>query len=357
MLLCDRELFQELEEVPMGIVGALDVHRRQLTFDYVDTDTGEISRGRIAPADRVHLRDWLGRFDGRAVEFAFEGCTGWRYVAEELARAGAGAHLAEPADTAALRGPKRRAKTDRADARHLRELLQRDGIPESWIPPAHVLEARATVRLYKDLADQRVAWTQRLHATLFHLGVPAIAAPLASDTGRHALAAADLTPATRQAVEVAVTQIDAANCALAPLKLQIARLSRRQPGCRALQARHYGIGPLTSVAIWAEMGDTRRFSSSSDAVRHAGLDITVWASDTQRAKGHLSRQGASMLRWALYEAAMAATKSASPDHDYWCALRQRLGAQRAALTIARKLARRCHHTLRAVGDDAWIETA
>lgn len=62
-----------------------------------------------------------------------------------------------------------------------------------------------------------------------------------------------------------------------------------------------------------------------------------------------------MLRWALYEAAMAAAKQASPDHDYWVALRDRLGAQRAALTIARKLARRCHHTLRALGDDAWVD--
>jgi hypothetical protein len=41
-----------------------------------------------------------------------EGCTGWRYIAEEMAKAGVVAHLAEPADTSALRGPKRRAKTD-----------------------------------------------------------------------------------------------------------------------------------------------------------------------------------------------------------------------------------------------------
>lgn len=206
------------------------------------------------------------------------------------------------------------------------------------------------------MADQRVAWTQRLHATLFHLGVASISAPLASDEGRTALAAAELTPATRQAVDVALDQIDAANTTLAPIKLQIARLSRRQPGCRALQV-HYGIGSLTSVAIWSEMGDTRRFSSSADAVRHAGLDITVSASDTHRAKAHLSRQGPSVLRWALYEAAMAAAKKASPDHDYWNALSARLGAQRAALTIARKLARRCHHTLRNLGDDAWTEAA
>ena len=64
-----------------------------------------------------------------------EGCTGWRYVAEELAAAGVAAHLAEPADTAALRGRKRHAKTDKTDSRHLRTLLAEGRLPECWIPP------------------------------------------------------------------------------------------------------------------------------------------------------------------------------------------------------------------------------
>jgi hypothetical protein len=70
----------------MPIVGGLDIHRKQLTFDYLDTSTGEVKRGQVAPADRVHLRSWLARFAGRGdVAFALEGCTGWRYVAGELA--------------------------------------------------------------------------------------------------------------------------------------------------------------------------------------------------------------------------------------------------------------------------------
>jgi transposase len=65
----------------MPIVGGLDIHRKQLTFDYLDTVTGEVRRGQIAPADRQHLRAWLARFTGRDdVAFAVEGCTGWRYV-------------------------------------------------------------------------------------------------------------------------------------------------------------------------------------------------------------------------------------------------------------------------------------
>lgn len=62
--------------------------------------------------------------------------------------------------------------------------------------------------------------------------------------------------------------------------------ARRQAGCKALRA-HYGIGELTSVAILAELGDTRRFSSSRHAVRFAGLDATVSQSDDKRASGKL----------------------------------------------------------------------
>src|SRR5215218_177603 len=104
---------REPEEVPMAILGGLDIHRRQITYDYLDTDSGETRRGQLSPATRVELRAWLARFTGQQADFALEATTGWRFVAEELERAGSAAHLAEPADTRALRGPKRRAKTDR----------------------------------------------------------------------------------------------------------------------------------------------------------------------------------------------------------------------------------------------------
>jgi hypothetical protein len=84
----------------------------------VDTETGQVRRGRVQPACRERLREFLGRFAGRDdVEFVVEACTGWRFIVEEVERAGFGAHLAEPAETAAARGPKRRAKTDGTDIR------------------------------------------------------------------------------------------------------------------------------------------------------------------------------------------------------------------------------------------------
>jgi Transposase len=145
----------------MPIVGGLDIHRKQLTFDYLDTVTGEVQRGQIAPADRAHLRAWLARFAGRGdVAFALEGCTGWRYVAEELAGAGVAAHVAEPADTAFARGRKRHAKTDKTDSRHLRMLLAEGRLPECWIPPSHILECRALLETYHDLRAEHTAQAQ-----------------------------------------------------------------------------------------------------------------------------------------------------------------------------------------------------
>src|SRR6202163_4649438 len=182
--------FRELEEVPMTMVGGLDVHRKQITFDYVDDD-GLVRWGQIRPATRTTLRGWLGEHcpEVGGAEFALEVCTGWRYVSEELAAAGVGVHLGDPAEIAALRGPKKRAKTDRADARLLRTLLLDGRFPESWIPPTHVLEVRTLGRLYCTLMDERRAWQQRIHAQLFHQGCPPVKG-LLSAAVRGALAGA-----------------------------------------------------------------------------------------------------------------------------------------------------------------------
>jgi transposase len=336
----------------MTIVGAFDVHRRQITFDYWDSQTGQVQRGRLVACREV-LRSWLDRFaDAGEVMFAVEGCTGWRFVVEELRRAGIAAYLAEPADAASARGPKRRAKTDRADARHLRKLLAEGRLPESWIPPEQVLEMRATLELFKDLREEHTAWVQRLHATLFHQGVPAVAGDVLASAQRQRLqAGTGLSPAAHQAVLTTLRVLDGLDTELVALRRQITTFAHHQPGCRALQ-QQYGVGAITATAIWAQLGDTRRFSTSRKAVRHTGLDVTVYSSDGKRAPGHLSRQGSPILRWALYEAGKCAARPSSPDYNYYTRVKDRCGGNRAALSMARKIARRSHHILKALGDQA-----
>ena len=121
----------------MAIVGGFDVHRRQVTFDHLDTVTGQVRRGRIAPACRETLRHWLERFAGcDDTTFAGGGLHGVA-VRGRGAAAGGGHRAAGRRRPSARnrRGPKRRAKTGKADARHLRTLVAEGQVPLSMDSP------------------------------------------------------------------------------------------------------------------------------------------------------------------------------------------------------------------------------
>lgn len=124
----------------MDIVGGFDVHRKQITFDYIEMETGEIHRGKIQPATRQSLRSWLQqlseRFPTQDAAIAVEATTGWRYVVEE------------------------------------RDLLVIDRLPESWVPPEHIQEIRTLMRLRHSMVEERTCYQQRIHAQLFHNGYP-----------------------------------------------------------------------------------------------------------------------------------------------------------------------------------------
>ena len=340
----------------MSIVMGVDQHRAQITAEWIDLASGEISRARVRPADRVGVRRFLARFAGEQLEVALEATTGWRFLVEELRAVGAVVHLAEPAETAARRGNKKRAKTDRADARHHRELLLAGRLPESWIPPDHILDLRAEVRLRHTLIEQHSEWQQRIQAVLYHHGCPQRRQLMKGD-GRDWLASLALPAVARQQLTVSLQMTDSLDVLLAPLTKELRDYARRQTGCRALSDSYYGIGELCAVAILAELGDCRRFENSRDAVRYGGMDITVFQSDRRRAPGRLSRQGPPALRWALYEAAQRARFPTSPDRAYYEQLARRIGGNRACLALARKLLKRCYHTLRELGEDALAEPA
>jgi transposase len=88
----------------MSLVMGIDQHRAQISAEWIDTITGEISRARVAPADRAGVRKFLAGFRGKGLEVALEATTGWRFLVEELERIGAEVHLAEVVQTAGLKG-------------------------------------------------------------------------------------------------------------------------------------------------------------------------------------------------------------------------------------------------------------
>jgi transposase len=277
-----------------------------------------------------------------------------------MRRAGVAEALAQPADTAAMRGKRGKAKTDRADALLLRQVLADGRIPSCYVPPGHVLECRALLECYQDLRREHTAWIQRMHAVLFHHGVPAVVAGGLSTAQARAAAVAAAGPylsaAARIQIDVGADMLTVVEGHLDGLRRELLRWSRRMRGARVLTQTLYGVGPITGLALCCWLGGADRFSSSRKAVRFAGLDITVRSSDTKRGPGRLSRQGPSVLRWCLYEAGKTSSRHSAPDHAYYAAVKDRVNGKRAALAQARRVVRHACHLLAALGQDAFTLT-
>ena len=153
----------------MVLCAAVDIHKHVFQAVVLDPTSGEVEEARFA-ADRDRLREWAERLVGRKAVIAVEATTGWRWVVAELQALGLDVRLADPGQARALQGRRRRAKTDRLDARWLALLLSREMLPEAWIPPAEIQELRDVTRLRKTLTEERTRWAQRLHAFLVAAG-------------------------------------------------------------------------------------------------------------------------------------------------------------------------------------------
>ena len=110
---------------------------------------------------------------------------------------------------------------------------------------------------------------------------------------------------------------------------------------------HPGVGPVVSLAYVLILGDWRRFPRGKQVGSYLGL-IPAEASSGkhQQQMGHITKQGNTLLRWLLVE---AATKAQSKDpswHRQYLRLSMNKHHGVAKVAIAHKLAVRLYWMLR-----------
>lgn len=130
--------------------------------------------------------------------------------------------------TSALRGGKRRAKTDRADAKWLGQLLCEGRLPEAWCPPEHVRQWRSRARLRSTLLAERTSWTQRIRATLYHHRVAGAPDELRTLAGRQFLDGLELPVDAQERIRVALEIIDMLDIQLSGIERELRALARHQ---------------------------------------------------------------------------------------------------------------------------------
>jgi transposase len=324
----------------------IDIHKTILQVAVLDPARGEIASERL-PAERGRLRDWAERWADRLAAVAIEATTGWRRVARELQALGLDVQLADPGRASALQGRPKRAKTDRLDARWLVVLPAEQMLPEAWMPPADIARLRDQTRPRTAPCDDHSRWTQRRHALLVHGGWPCARGRLLLPSGRRWLQGLALEPAARARVGSMLAVMTALEGEIAAIDSELGRLAKTDARLMAL-GEIPGVGPILACHLLAEIGQGSRFRRARQVVRAAGLDPVVRESGEHRRRGRLAKQGSPQLRWALVEAAQHGRRPASPDHELYRRSRAGAGANPATLTVARKIARRAFHRLRAV---------
>jgi transposase len=320
----------------------IDVHKHVFQACVLDAESGEASDQRFC-ASREALAGWLEAHPGLGT-VAIEATTGWRWVCRELEARGLDVRLVDAGETKARQGSKRRAKTDRLDARFGVQLLARELLPEAWLAPEEIQRLRDQTRLRQALRQERTRWAQRLHALLQHEGYPVARERLLTKSARRWVDALPLCPQTRAHADALWRLIDTHGEELERLDQELARFARSDARTQALMQMR-GVGPVIAATLLAEIGDAKRFRRARQVVRAAGLDPTVHDSGDTKRRGRLSKAGSPQLRWALVEAASGwASRPGAPDHPLHNSVKTRLNAQNANLTAARKLANRAYHT-------------
>jgi transposase len=278
------------------VVG-MDLHRRRSVLVRMTADGRKLETSRItnSPAE---LRRVIARA-GKRPKVVLEATYGWYWAADTLAAAGAQVHLAHPLG---VRGfAYRRVKNDEKDAADLADLLRMGRLPEAWIAPGEIRELRELTRYRIKLVRLRTSCKDQVHAILAKLGVPVTCADIFGVGGSIWLDGLVLGQPYAGKVASLRALAGELTAEITLLEAAIADLLEHHDGYRAIQALP-GIGPVLAAVIVAEIGDITRFATPARLCSWAGLTPRHRESDTKVSRGHITKQGSPLVRWALVEA-------------------------------------------------------
>jgi transposase len=130
-----------------------------------------------------------------------------------------------------------------------------------------------------------------------------------------------------------------------PLEAAVVEAAENNPQSCLLMT-HPGVGPVVSLAYVLIIGDWKRFARSKELTSYLGLVPAEESSADKRRLGHISKQGNTLLRWLLVQAAIKAQGRDARWHRQYLRLSLNKHHGVAKVAMARKLAVRLYWMLR-----------
>jgi len=323
----------------MLIIGC-DFHSRFQQIAMLDPQTGEVIERRLEHENGEARKFYAGLPTPARVGMEATGYAQWfeRMLAEQ-------GHQLWVGDATEIRAAMvRKQKTDSRDACHILDLLLRDKFPRIWIPSSDERDVRQLLRHRFKLVCLRTSLKNQLHAMAMGHGI-CRKKKLWTPVGRKELQGLSLGPwASRRRREL-LDMLDQLEPVMDELDGAVIQEAEKRPAAMRLMTQP-GVGPVTALAFVLTIGPVERFQKSKKLVSYLGLNPSENSSAGKQRLSGISKQGNSMLRYLLVEAAQTASIYDPELRRDYQRLKFRRGSGVAKLAIARKLAVRLYWKLR-----------
>jgi transposase len=324
----------------MIIIGC-DFHTRFQQIAMLDPRTGEVVERRLEHETGEAEKFYASLAD--AARVGVEATVRAQWFERVLARYG---HELWVGDAAEIRAARvRRQKTDSRDALHILDLLLSNRFPRIWIPSQTERDIRQLLRHRHKLVSYRTSVMNQLHGLAISQGL-CRKRKLWSRVGRRELEALPLDRWASWRRQELLQLLDQLNPWIEELDRAVEKEAELRPEVIHLM-KQPGVGPVTALCFVLTIGPISRFQRSKQVVSYLGLNPSEESSGGKQRLGSISKQGNSMLRYLLVQAAQTASQSDPELRRAYQRLKFRRGHSAVAkVAIARKLAVRLYWKLR-----------
>lgn len=311
----------------------IDVHKHECVFTELDSKGKIIRRGRFGNHIEA-ISDFSSTLQGNE-EVVLEPVLNYLWLLDQLNAYVSSVHVATPYKVRVIAESK--SKTDRYDSQMLAELLRINFLPESWIPPHDIRQLRDIIRQRHRLVKTIVMHKNYIRHLLFLHGIHLQVSNIASSKARRMINRILIPETIRQSIDQCLQVVTKIEGMVNELDLKIKDLSASVDRVVLLRTIP-GIGQLWAATIYAEIGDISRFRSAKALSSYTGLVPTVRTSGESAYYGTITRQGPKLLRKALVEAAIRASRQSPSMNRMYHRILYRSNSQKARVAVAHKLA-------------------
>jgi transposase len=325
----------------MLIIGC-DYHPSFQQIAFVDTDTGEFQERRLEHPEEAERFYRELSVQAKKVRVGMEASGLGRWFERLLAELKIELWIGDASEIARKR--ERKQKTDRQDAQHILKLMLKDDFPQIWVPSGENRDLRQLLWHRHRMVQARTRIMNQLQAVALNEGVRA-KKKLWREKGREQLESFRLAPWASRRRQDLLELLDRLNPTIAALSQAIEQEVEKCPEAQRLQT-HPGVGPLTALAFVLIIGNPDRFQCGKQIASYLGLVPLEDSSGNRRRLGHITKQGNSLLRFLLVEAAQVTARSLPEWRSKYVHLTIRRGRKIAKVAMARKLAVRLYWMMR-----------